>query len=97
VWDQVAAAANQLLLVAPGKINGSAPGALFHLLAKIVLFKHLTELQAEKSINGKAFYKSFIQWDELNSSQRNKTIFFWVSNLTNNGVLFSRKTLVEAD
>ena len=81
---------------ATGDVNPSAPESLFHLLDKTLLLKHLRELKAEKTVNGKAFYKSYVKWEDLNQTQRNKTISFWVSNLTD-GVRFAIKLLVEAD
>ena len=94
-WGQVAAAAVQAP-PATGDVNPSAPESLFHLLDKTLLLKHLRELKAEKTVNGKAFYKSYVKWEDLNQTQRNKTISFWVSNLTD-GVRFTIKLLVEAD
>ncbi len=47
-------------------------------------------------MNGKGFYKSYVKWEDLNKTQRNKTISFWVSNLTD-GVWFALKKLVEGD
>jgi len=70
--------------------------AFFHLLDKVLLLKHLRELKAEKTVNSKAFYKSYIKWEELNQTQRNKTKSFWVSNLTD-GVQLDLRNLVEAD
>ncbi len=70
--------------------------AIFHLLDKVLLLKHLRELKAEKTVNSKAFYKSYIKWEELNQTQRNKTKSFWVSNLTD-GVQLDLRNLVEAD
>jgi len=67
----------------------------FTSLTKLLL-RHLRELKAEKTINGKAFYKSYIKWEELNQMQRNKTISFWVSNLTD-GIHYAIKTCVEQD
>ena len=94
-WGQVAAAAVQAPPAA-GDVNPSAPESLFQLLDKTLLLKHLRELKAEKTVNGKAFYKSYVKWEDLNQTQRNKTISFWVSNLTD-GVRFAIKLLVEAD
>jgi hypothetical protein len=91
----VAAAATQPP-PASGNVNASAPKALFHLLDKTLLLKHLRELKAEKTVDGKPFYKSYVKWEDLNQTQRNKTISFWVSNLTD-GVHFAIKILVEAD
>jgi hypothetical protein len=63
---------------APDGINGSAPEALFHLLDNTLLLKHLNELKAEKAVDRKKFYKSYIKlWEELNQ-QRNKTASFSV-------------------
>ena len=62
--------------------DSCTPEALFHLLDEVLLLKHLRELKAEKKVNSKAFYKSYIKWEELNQTQRNKTKSFWVSNLT---------------
>jgi hypothetical protein len=45
----VAAAATQPL-PASGDVNASAPKALFHLLDKTLLLKHLRELKAEKQL-----------------------------------------------
>jgi hypothetical protein len=75
--------------------DSSIPEALFHLLNKVLLLKHLRELKVEKTVNGKAFYKSYIKWEELNQMQRNKTISFWVSNVTD-GICYAIKTYVEA-
>jgi hypothetical protein len=94
-WDQVAAAAIQPP-PASGNVNASAPEALFHLLDKTLLLKDLMELKAEKTVNVKPFYKSYVEWEDLNQTQRNKTISFWVSHLTD-GVRFAIKILVEAD
>jgi hypothetical protein len=69
-WDQVADAAVQQPH-ATGDVNPSAPEALFHLLDKTLLLKHLRELKAEKAVNGKAFYKSSVKWEDLNQTQRN--------------------------
>ena len=71
-WGQVAAAAVQAPPAA-GDVNPSAPESLFHLLDKTLLLKHLRELKAEKTVNGKAFYKSYVKWEDLNQTQRNKT------------------------
>ncbi len=60
------------------------------------MLKHLREVKAEKTVNGKAFFKSYIKWEELSPTQRNKTISFWVSNLTD-GVCCAIKKLVEFD
>jgi hypothetical protein len=46
---------------------------------------------AEKPVNRKPIYKSYVKWEDSNQTQGNKTIFFWVSNLPD-GVC-----LVEAD
>jgi hypothetical protein len=75
----VAAAASQPP-PASGNVNASAPEALFHLLDKILLLKHLRELKAEKTVNGKPFYKSYVKWEDFNQTQRNKNISFWVTN-----------------
>jgi hypothetical protein len=80
---------------APNDVNGQ-PEALFHLLDKSLLLKHLREFKPEKAVNGKAFYKSYVEWEDLNQTQRNKTISFWVTNLTV-GVHFELKQCVEAD
>jgi hypothetical protein len=61
-WDQVAVAAKQPLPAAPGDVKGSAPKALFHLLDKTILLKHLRELKAEKTINRKCFHMSYTKW-----------------------------------
>jgi hypothetical protein len=74
----------------------SSPEALFHLLDKVLLLKHLRDLKAEKTINGKPFYKSYMKWEDLNQTQRNKTISFWVSNLTD-GIRYAIKVRVEED
>ena len=66
-WDQVAAVAVQPP-PATGDVNPSAPEALFHLLDKALLLKHLRELKVEKTVNGKAFFKSYIKWEELNQT-----------------------------
>jgi hypothetical protein len=58
--------------------------------------KHLRELKAKKTVNGKAFFKSYIKWEDLTPTQWNKTFSFWVTNLTD-GVRFTIKTLVESD
>jgi hypothetical protein len=63
MWDLVAAAASQ-----PPPTSGnvaSAPEALFHLLDKTLQLKHLRELKAEKTVNGKPFYKSYVKWEDL--------------------------------
>ena len=62
-WDQVAAAAYQLL---------HAPEQLFHLLDKNLLLKNLRKLTAEQTVNGKAFYKTYGKWEGLSQTQRNK-------------------------
>jgi len=92
----VEAVASQPPPAAPNDVNRNSPEAQFHLLDKAVLLNHLRELKAEKIINGKAFFKSYIKWEELNPTQRNKTISFWVTNLTDS-VCFAIKTLVESD
>jgi hypothetical protein len=56
----------------------------------------LRELKAEKTINWKPFYKSYMKWEDLNQMQRNKTISFWVSNLTD-GIHYAIKVHVEED
>jgi hypothetical protein len=70
--------------------------ALFHCLDKSLLLKHLRELKPDETVNGKGFYKSYVKWEDLNQTQRNKTIIFWVTNLTD-GVRFALKQCVEAD
>ncbi len=77
VWDQVAVAANQPPRAAPNVLE-----ALFHLLDKTLLFKHLRKLMREKTVYWKAFYKTSVKWVELNLTQRDKSMSFWVSNLT---------------
>lgn len=57
------------------------------------MLKHLLELKLEKAINGEKFYKSCIKWAELNL---NKTISFWVYNLTDD-VRLAVKYLVKAN
>ncbi len=47
-------------------------------------------------MNGKQFYKSYVNWEDVNQTQRNETISFWVSNLKDE-VRFTLKNLVEAD
>jgi hypothetical protein len=74
--DQTATA-NQPPHAAP-----STPEALFHLLGITLLLKHVRRLTGEKRVNGKAFYKTHINWEELNQTQRDKSMNFWVSNLT---------------
>jgi hypothetical protein len=69
-------------------LKGSAPEALFHLLDKTLLLKHLKELKAEKTVNRKACHMSYIKWEGLNQTQRNKSISFLVSHLTD-GVCFA--------
>ncbi len=76
-------------------VNGHSE-ALFHFLDKSLLLKHLRELKPDKTVNRKAFYKSYVKWEDLNQTQRNKTIIFWVTNLTD-GVRFALKQCVEAD
>jgi len=44
----------------------------------------------------KAFYKSYVKWEDLNQTQRSKAIIFWVTNLTD-GVRFALKQCFEAD
>ena len=56
---------------APNDVNGQ-PEALFHFLDKSLLLKHLRELKPDKTVNGKAFYKSYVKWEDLNQTQRNK-------------------------
>jgi hypothetical protein len=92
-WQEVELAASQP--PAPNDVNGQ-PEALFHFLDKSLLLKHLRELKPDKTVNGKAFYKSYVKWEDLNQTQRNKTISFWVTNLTD-GVRFALKQCVEAD
>jgi hypothetical protein len=58
-WDLVSVAASQPPS-ASSNVNTSAPEALFHLLDKTLLLKHLRELKAEKTVNGKPFYKSYV-------------------------------------
>jgi hypothetical protein len=45
---------------ATGNVNPSAPEAQFYLMDKTLLLKYLRELKAEKTANGKAFYKSYV-------------------------------------
>ena len=92
-WQEVELAASQP--PAPNDVNGQ-PEALFHSLDKSLLLKHLRELKPDKTVNGKAFYKSYVKWEDLNQTQRNKTISFWVTNLTD-GVHFALKQCIEAD
>jgi hypothetical protein len=73
---EVEAAASQPPPAAPNDVNINTPEAQFHLLDKAVLLEHLRELKAEKTVNGKAIFKSYIKWEELNPTQRNKTISF---------------------
>jgi hypothetical protein len=60
------------------------------------LLKHLRELKPDNTVNWKAFYKSYVKWEDLNQTQKNKTISFWVTNLTD-GVRFALKEFFEAD
>jgi len=92
-WQEVELAASRP--PAPNDVNGE-PEALFHCLDKSLLLKHLRELKPDETVNGKAFYKSYVKWEDLNQTQRNKTIIFWVTNLTD-GVRFALKQCVEAD
>ena len=61
-----------------------------------MLLKHSRELKAEKTINGKPFFKSYMKWEDSNPTQRDKTISFWVSNLTD-GICYAIKVRVEED
>jgi hypothetical protein len=92
-WQEVELAASKP--PAPNDLNG-LPEALFYSLDKSLLLKHLRELKADKTVNGKAFYKSYVKWEDLNQTQKNKTICFWVTNLTD-GVRFALKQCIEAD
>ncbi len=81
---------------ASNDVNSSSPEAQFHRLDKALLLKHLREVKAEITVNGKAFFKSYMKWEELSPTQRNKTISFWVLNQTD-GAHCAIKTLVEFD
>jgi hypothetical protein len=70
-WDLVFAAASQPPS-ASSNVNASALEALFHLLDKTLLLKHLRELKAEKTVNGKPCYKSYVRWEDLNQTQRTR-------------------------
>ncbi len=69
-WDLVAAAASQ-----------PPPAALFHLLDKTLLLKHLRGLKAEKTVNGKPFYKSYIKWEDLNQIRDPTAAALWSAAL----------------
>jgi len=56
---------------ATNDVNGQ-PEALFHLLEKTFLLKHLRELKAEKTVNGKGLYKPYVKWEDLNQTPRKK-------------------------
>ena len=58
---------------ATNDVNGQ-PEALFHLLEKTLLLKHLRELKAEKTVNGKGFHKSYVKLEVFNQTQRSKAI-----------------------
>jgi hypothetical protein len=60
MWDLLAAVATQPP-PASGNVNVSAPEALFHLLDKTLLLKHLRELKAEKTVNRNPFYQSYVK------------------------------------
>jgi hypothetical protein len=67
-WAEVEAAASQPPPAASNDVNGSSPESQFHLLDKALLLKHLREVEVEKTVNGKAFFKSYIKWEELNQT-----------------------------
>ncbi len=81
-WAEVEAMASQPTPTAPNDVKGSSTEAQCHLLDKVLLLKHLMEVKAEKKVNGKAFFESYIKWEELHPTQRNKTISFCILNLT---------------
>ena len=75
-WAEVEAAASKPPPAASNDVNVSSPEAQFHHLDKALLLKHLREVKAEKTVNGKPFFKSYMKWEELSPTQRNKTISF---------------------
>jgi hypothetical protein len=75
-WAEVEAVASKPPPAASNDVNGSSPEAQFHCLDKALLLKHLREVKAEKTVYGKAFFKSYMKWEELSPTQRNKTISF---------------------
>jgi hypothetical protein len=75
-WAEVEAAASKPPPAASHDVNGSSPKAQFHCLDKALLLKHLREVKAEKTLNGKPFFASYTKWEELSPTQRNKTISF---------------------
>jgi hypothetical protein len=64
-WQEVELAASKP--PAPNDLNGQ-PEALFHSLDKSLLLKHLRELKPNKTVNGKAFYKSLCQMGRSQSN-----------------------------
>ncbi len=63
-WAEVEAAASKPPPAASNDVNGSSPKAQFHRLDKALLLKHLREVKAEKTVNGKPFFKSYINPEE---------------------------------
>jgi hypothetical protein len=47
------------------------------------LLKHLKELKVEQTVNGKAFYKTYVKGEEFNHVQRDKSMSLWVSMIQN--------------